>query len=140
MTRKLVALLLPAATMTAAADSRITDPPPAPDVTAPVPPEQEPSAADVAEQPVPGNESGRTDVVDPGDSTARVIGRNALFLPKVATDVVLSPVRGTIWLVQDTCTGTLVRSVRGRLEVFDKVRNRDVFLNSGQSYTARPRR
>ena len=98
MTRKLVALLLPAATMTAAADSTISDPPPAPDVTAPVPPEQEPSAADVADQPTPGNESGRTDQVDPGDSTARVIGRNALFLPKVATDVVLSPVRGTIWL------------------------------------------
>jgi hypothetical protein len=48
-------------------------------------------------------------------------------------------VRGTVWLVQDTCAGTLVRSVRGRLEVFDKVRNRDVFLDSGQSYTARRR-
>ena len=70
------------------------------DVPAPKPPpapDQEPSAADVANAPLPGQESGRLDPVDDGDTTARAIGRDALFLPKLLTDVALSPVRGTVW-------------------------------------------
>lgn len=48
-------------------------------------------------------------------------------------------VRGTIWLVEDTCAGTLVRVRTGRVEVRDRVRNRTVVLRAGESYLARPR-
>jgi Tol biopolymer transport system component len=49
-------------------------------------------------------------------------------------------VRGTIWLTEDSCDGTLTRVVRGRVEVFDRVRNRRVIVTSGHSYFARARR
>ena len=73
----------------AAASSANADPPP---------PEREPSAADVANEPMPGSESGRTDPIDDGDSTAREVGRGLLFVPKVAADVALTPVRTGVWL------------------------------------------
>jgi hypothetical protein len=46
---------------------------------------------------VPGAESGRADEVDDGDSTARVIARGALFVPKLVLEVAISPVRGAVW-------------------------------------------
>jgi hypothetical protein len=52
---------------------------------------------DVSSAPPPGGESGRTDVVDGGDSTARVIGRGALFVPKLVVTLALAPERGAIW-------------------------------------------
>jgi hypothetical protein len=61
------------------------------------PPERERCAAEVADKPLPGDESGRTDA-DPGDSTARVVGRDLLYVPKLAVNVALAPVRGGIWL------------------------------------------
>ena len=48
-------------------------------------------------------------------------------------------VRGTVWLTEDTCAGTLVRVRTGRVAVRDRVRNRTILLRAGQSYTARPR-
>ena len=48
-------------------------------------------------------------------------------------------VRGTTWLTEDTCAGTLVRVRQGRVEVFDVVRARRIQLRAGQSYLARPR-
>jgi len=77
---RLAAIVVAAAGQTAAAD-------PSPPAT----------AATVADAPRPGEESGRADEVDPGDSTARVAARGALFVPKVAIDVVLSPLRGLLW-------------------------------------------
>ncbi|HWO25946.1 MAG TPA: BamA/TamA family outer membrane protein [Kofleriaceae bacterium] len=60
-------------------------------------PAPEPTAADVAGAPVPGQESGRLDRIDGGDSTPRLIGRGFLFLPKVAIQAALAPIRAGIW-------------------------------------------
>lgn len=60
-------------------------------------PAPEPTAADVVGAPVPGQESGRLDRIDGGDSPARLIGRGFLFLPKVAIMTALAPVRAGIW-------------------------------------------
>ena len=46
-------------------------------------------------------------------------------------------IRGTLWLTEDRCDGTLVRVLKGRVEVLDRVRNRRVIVNAGQSYFAR---
>lgn len=63
------------------------------------PPSDEKTAAEVAGAPVPGQESGR---LDPGeqDSTLRLIGRGALFVPRVAVDVALAPVRVGVYSVE----------------------------------------
>jgi hypothetical protein len=49
-------------------------------------------------------------------------------------------VRGTRWLVQDTCAGTLTRVVKGVVSVRDDVRHRTRLLRAGQHYLARPRK
>jgi Tol biopolymer transport system component len=49
-------------------------------------------------------------------------------------------VRGTLWLTEDRCDGTLIRVRTGRVEVLDQVRNRRITLRAGQSYLARARR
>ena len=49
-------------------------------------------------------------------------------------------VRGTVWLTEDRCDGTLVRVRSGRVEVTDQVANRRVIVRGGQSYLARARR
>jgi len=49
-------------------------------------------------------------------------------------------VRGTIWLVQDSCAGTLTRVRSGSVSVRDEVRKRTIVVRRGKSYTARPRR
>jgi hypothetical protein len=48
-------------------------------------------------------------------------------------------VRGTRWLVEDRCDGTLVRVRSGRVEVRDLRRARTVLLRAGRTYIARPR-
>jgi hypothetical protein len=48
-------------------------------------------------------------------------------------------VRGTIWLTEDRCDGTLVRVREGTVDVRDNVRNRTIRLRAGQSYFARAR-
>ena len=49
-------------------------------------------------------------------------------------------VRGTRWLVQDTCAGTLTRVTQGTVLVRDNVRQRNVTVRAGGRYLARPRR
>lgn len=49
-------------------------------------------------------------------------------------------VRGTKWLVQDSCAGTLTRVVRGSVTVRDKVRGKTAVVAAGKSYLAKPRR
>jgi hypothetical protein len=49
-------------------------------------------------------------------------------------------VRGTRWLVQDTCTSTVVRVREGVVSARDEVKRRTVVLRKGRSYTARARR
>lgn len=63
------------------------------------PPEPVPAAPEPAPaaEPLPGHESGRTDAADDGDSTLRKIGRGTLFLPRVAFDTALQPVRAGLW-------------------------------------------
>jgi hypothetical protein len=49
-------------------------------------------------------------------------------------------VRGTRWLVQDRCKGTLTRVTEGSVVVRDKVRGKRVVVEAGERYLARPRR
>jgi hypothetical protein len=62
-----------------------------------------------------------------GKGTFRTKGRHAA-----------ATVRGTRWLVEDRCDGTLVRVRRGRVEVRVKRRGRTVQVSAGHSYIARP--
>jgi hypothetical protein len=49
-------------------------------------------------------------------------------------------VRGTIWLTEDRCNGTLTRVRRGTVAVRDRVRKRTVLVSAGKQYFARGRR
>jgi hypothetical protein len=49
-------------------------------------------------------------------------------------------VRGTDWLVQDSCSGTLTRVTEGSVIVRDLVKKKNIVLRKGKRYTARPRR
>lgn len=101
------AVVLAAAAPPATADPEVstTTPVPHPPTEtaaqpAPAPVERKPeralTAADVTGAPVPGDESGRTDP-DGGDSAMRRGLRGVLFVPKVAVDVALSPLRLSAW-------------------------------------------
>jgi hypothetical protein len=46
-------------------------------------------------------------------------------------------VRGTIWLVQDGCKGTVTKVFRGVVDVLDFKSKKTVTLTAGQSYLAR---
>jgi hypothetical protein len=49
-------------------------------------------------------------------------------------------VRGTIWLVQDRCDGTLTTVTRGTVQVADFRRHTTVAVKAGHSYLARAQR
>jgi hypothetical protein len=49
-------------------------------------------------------------------------------------------VRGTKWLVQDSCAGTRTRVAQGAVTVRDKVRRKTIVLRAPKSYLARPKR
>jgi hypothetical protein len=49
-------------------------------------------------------------------------------------------VRGTEWLVQDSCAGTLTRVRKGVVAVRDNVKRKTIVLRAGKKYLARPRR
>ena len=49
-------------------------------------------------------------------------------------------VRGTIWLVQDRCEGTLTKVTRGTVQVADFRRHKTVTVKAGHSYLARAQR
>lgn len=54
---------------------------------------------DVTGAPIPGEESGRADAGEDGrPSTARVVARGALFLPRMIVSAVLWPIRGVVWV------------------------------------------
>jgi hypothetical protein len=48
-------------------------------------------------------------------------------------------IRGTSWLVKETCAGTLTISQHGTVVVRDLVKQRTITLHSGERYLARPR-
>jgi hypothetical protein len=49
-------------------------------------------------------------------------------------------VRGTEWLVQDSCSGTLTYVKKGVVSVFDQVKKKTIVLRAGKRYTAKPKR
>jgi hypothetical protein len=49
-------------------------------------------------------------------------------------------VRGTVWLVEDTCTTTLTRVRQGVVQVNDFVKKRKTLVKKGKRYTARAKR
>ncbi len=49
-------------------------------------------------------------------------------------------VRGTTWLTQDSCAGTLIRVTTGVVQVQDFVRHKRVLVRAGHRYLARARR
>jgi hypothetical protein len=49
-------------------------------------------------------------------------------------------VRGTKWLVQDSCAGTLTRVTKGVVTVRDNVRHKTIVVRAGHRYLAKPRR
>ena len=59
------------------------------------PSSDEPTAADVAASPPPGEEGGRTDEPE-RDSVLRDIGQGVLVPPRVAVEVTMAPVRGSV--------------------------------------------
>jgi hypothetical protein len=69
-----------------------------PAAPAPAEPAAPVTAADVAGAPLPGQESGRADAVDDNDTVGRKVGRVALTPLRWTTDLLLFPVRGTLWL------------------------------------------
>ncbi|HET7503128.1 MAG TPA: BamA/TamA family outer membrane protein [Kofleriaceae bacterium] len=96
------ALVLGAALDTAAADpvASSSEPrrrPTEPTVPAPSPVRHEPTAAGVAGDPPPGEESGRRDEIDPGDSAGRQIARGVLWLPKVLFELAMAPIHAAVW-------------------------------------------
>ena len=49
-------------------------------------------------------------------------------------------VRGTQWLVQDSCAGTLTQVKKGVVSVLDQVKKKTILLKAGKKYLAKPRR
>jgi hypothetical protein len=49
-------------------------------------------------------------------------------------------IRGTTWLTDDRCDGTLIRVTRGAVTVRDLVKKRNVVVTKGHSYLAKARR
>jgi hypothetical protein len=49
-------------------------------------------------------------------------------------------VRGTKWLVQDSCAGTLTKVAKGVVSVRDNVKRKTILVKAGKSYLAKPRR
>jgi ferric-dicitrate binding protein FerR (iron transport regulator) len=49
-------------------------------------------------------------------------------------------VRGTVWLTQDECDGTLTKVTRGTVRVRDLKRKKTVTVKAGHSYLARAQR
>jgi hypothetical protein len=49
-------------------------------------------------------------------------------------------VRGTKWLVQDSCAGTLTKVAKGVVSVRDNVKRKTILLKAGKQYLAKPRR
>jgi len=49
-------------------------------------------------------------------------------------------IRGTKWLVQDTCTTTITRVTQGSVSVRDTVRKKTVIVRKGKRYVARAKR
>lgn len=56
------------------------------------------TSREVADAPLPGDESGRIDHESDGDSPLRVAARGVLYVPRAALALVTTPVRGLVWV------------------------------------------
>lgn len=70
---------------------------PAP-AASPTPARDEPTAADVATAPLPGQETGRVQGGEEEDSLLRDIGQGVLLVPRIAVEITMAPVRGSLWV------------------------------------------
>jgi len=55
------------------------------------------TAVEVSGAPRPGEESGRIDEIDEGDSAFRELGRGLLVLPRTAFEIAFGPLRAGVW-------------------------------------------
>jgi hypothetical protein len=75
------------------------DPRPRPPAEPVEPRPEEPLTSDeVRGAPVPGDEHGRLDPLDPGDSTTRKVARTLLWIPRLPIELFAQPVRGLLYL------------------------------------------
>lgn len=82
----------------------------------------EPTADDVANSPLPGTESGRTDPREQ-DSVLRDIGQGTLLVPRLAVQVTMAPVRAGVWALD-------------RYQLVDRWKR--VFFNDAETYGLYP--
>ncbi len=64
----------------------------------PADPLKELTAKDVRGAPPPGQEHGRADPLDTGDSIARKVGRALLLVPRLPLELVAQPIRGALYV------------------------------------------
>ena len=62
------------------------------------------------------------------------------FLDRPGVETWVATVRGTRWLVQDSCSGTLTKVSKGVVTVRDLVKRKTIILRAPHSYRAKPRR
>ena len=73
------------------------------------------------------------------DEPEEAVGQRQGPVP-LARPLLPAAVRGTRWLVEDRCDGTLTRVLEGSVVVRDLGRRRNVVVRAGRSYLARARR
>jgi hypothetical protein len=71
-----------------------------------------------------------------GHSKARRLWANAKGNFRTVGRYASATVRGTKWLTEDTCAGTLIRVVRGVVSVADFPHHRTFLLKAGHSFTS----
>lgn len=81
--------------------------------------------------------SGVTQGPRPGKKVIRHVWGNAKGSFRTRGRYASATVRGTLWETLDYCDGTLVRVLRGRIDVFDAVRRVHRLITAGQSFFAR---
>jgi hypothetical protein len=74
-----------------------------------------------------------------GARTSYVVGFTTFPGWAGGTVSVDATIRGTKWLVQDSCAGTLTRVTQGVVSVRDDVKQKTITLRAGKRYTAKPR-
>jgi len=84
--------------------------------------DDEPTAADVSNAPLPGMESGRTDEGE-HDSLLRDIGQGTPLAPRVAVELTMAPVRAGVWAY-------------GRYQLVERWKR--IFFNDAETYGLYP--
>jgi streptogramin lyase len=80
-----------------------------------------------------------TSATQPAPKALRLWGRDNRGRFETRGRSAVATVRGTAWVLRDTCEGTKVSVSRGKVSVRDLVRHRTVLVSAGHSYLARRR-